>query len=138
MRERSAHTPPLPRGEGAGGEGRSGLNASLDDVLSVSSSSAASSDGPSTPTPPPQGRRGRAHQESRGWDSTELRQKDFVRANLRAARLRREQTPSERKLWRMLREEPNARFRRQVAIRDWVYDFGEFGSRLLIELDGGI
>jgi 5-methyltetrahydrofolate--homocysteine methyltransferase len=38
----------------------------------------------------------------------------------------------------MLREEPNARFRRQVAIRDWVYDFAEFGSRLLIELDGGI
>jgi very-short-patch-repair endonuclease len=38
----------------------------------------------------------------------------------------------------MLREEPNARFRRQVALREWVYDFGDFGARLLIELDGGI
>lgn len=75
-----------------------------------------------------------------GWAPRqgEVRQKDHTRANLRAKRLRRELTPSEKKLWRYLRDEPDAHFRKQVAMGAFVFDFAEYGARLLIELDGGI
>jgi very-short-patch-repair endonuclease len=45
-------------------------------------------------------------------------------------------TPSEKELWRLLREIPGAHFRKQVAIDCRVFDFAEYGARLLIELDG--
>ena len=47
-------------------------------------------------------------------------------------------TPSEQKLWKLIRNEPNTHFRKQVAIDQVVFDFAELSSRLLIELDGGI
>jgi very-short-patch-repair endonuclease len=45
-------------------------------------------------------------------------------------------TPSEKALWKLLREIPDAHFRKQVAIDNRVFDFAEYGARLLIELDG--
>jgi very-short-patch-repair endonuclease len=76
-----------------------------------------------------------------GWapgSSDGPRQKDRTRTKLRAQHLRKELTPSEKKLWRYLRDEPDAHFRKQVAVGDFVFDFAEYGARLLIELDGGI
>lgn len=101
---------PPPRGAGAGGGGRS-----------------------IEPDPP-------IVRESNGWSPRvgEHRQKEHKRANSRARRLRKALTPSEKKLWRMLRELPDAHFRKQVALGDFVYDFAEYRARLLIELDGGV
>jgi very-short-patch-repair endonuclease len=45
-------------------------------------------------------------------------------------------TPSEKELWRLLRDIPGAHFRKQVAIDNRVFDFAEYSARLLIELDG--
>src|SRR5262245_66271046 len=80
------------------------------------------------------------HERSIGWAPKpgKDRQKDHARTNARAKRLRREMTSSEKELWRLLREEPGRHFRKQVAVDDIVFDFGEFGARLLIELDGPI
>ncbi len=47
-------------------------------------------------------------------------------------------TPSEKELWKLLRQEPGAHFRKQIPVNDRVFDFGDYGARLLIELDGGI
>ncbi|HRE44085.1 MAG TPA: endonuclease domain-containing protein, partial [Terricaulis sp.] len=66
------------------------------------------------------------------------RQKDRTRANLRAKRLRKEMTSSEALLWKLLREIEDARFRKQVAIGDYVFDFACYAARLLIEIDGSI
>lgn len=65
--------------------------------------------------------------------------KDYSRANDRAKRLRRELTPSEKKLWRVLRElkHEGAHFRKQCQVGHFVYDFAALSHRLLIELDGG-
>jgi very-short-patch-repair endonuclease len=41
-------------------------------------------------------------------------------------------------MWKALRVAPGFHFRRQVAVGDLVYDFGDHGSRLLIEVDGGV
>lgn len=70
----------------------------------------------------------------------EDRQRDHTRTNKRADRLRENQTKSELRLWKLLRQlnRDGARFRRQLAVGDYVYDFGDFTQRLLIELDGGI
>jgi very-short-patch-repair endonuclease len=38
----------------------------------------------------------------------------------------------------LLREIEGARFRREVAVGDYVFDFACYGARLLIELDGSI
>jgi len=48
--------------------------------------------------------------------------KDHTRAQTRAKQLRREQTPSEKKLWRLLREikHDGAHFRRQCQVGDFV------------------
>ncbi len=110
MRKSGAVAPPPPGGAGAGGGGRS-EDCSKDTARA-----------------------------SLGWSPNleETRQKDFVRANQRARRLRRELTTSEKKLRRLLRDEPNVHFRKQVAVNEYVYDFAEFGTRLLIELDGGV
>src|SRR5690606_22123709 len=109
-----APTPPLPCGEGAGGEGRE------------AAASAA-------------GRRATA-KLGHGWAAAtgEERQKDRVRTNLRARRLRREMTSSEKELWKLLRTIKGRTFRRQAAIGDFVFDFACYGARLLIEIDGSI
>ena len=55
-----------------------------------------------------------------------------------ARRLRREQTPIEARLWRMLRSGQLAsyKFRRQHPIGRYVADFGCEEARLVIEVDG--
>jgi very-short-patch-repair endonuclease len=55
-----------------------------------------------------------------------------------ARRLRKEMTPAERALWRVLRADQlrGYRFRRQAAIGDYVVDFGCFSHRVIVELDG--
>jgi len=109
--ENESH-PPLPCGEGAGGEGRS-----------------------NTPTS-----ERRAKKLGHGWAPAfgEDRQKDHTRTKLRAARQRKELTPSEKELWKLLRAIEGNTFRRQVAIGDYVFDFGCYKARLLIEIDGSI
>ncbi len=106
-------TPPLPCGEGAGGEGRS--TAAL---------------------PASNGAEKRGH----GWAPAhgEDRQKDHARTKLRARRLRKEITSSESELWKLLRSIQDQTFRRQPAIGDYVFDFAHYGARLLIEIDGSI
>jgi very-short-patch-repair endonuclease len=113
-----AHPPP-PRGAGAGGGGRAGLSAHGDVAWPNSVDRSGG---------------------SLGWGSRfgQARQRDFIKANARAKRLRSEMTDSEKTLRRLLREVPEARFRKQVAIDDRVFDFAAFGARLLIELDGAV
>jgi very-short-patch-repair endonuclease len=54
-----------------------------------------------------------------------------------ARRLRRDMTDAERKMWVLLRENfPNARFRRQVPIAQYIADFASHRHRLVIEVDG--
>ena len=56
----------------------------------------------------------------------------------RARRLRREMTPAERKLWRLLRESyPEAYFRKQAPIRHYIVDFVSHRAKLVVEVDGG-
>ncbi len=102
-------TPPLPCGEGAGGEGRAAAQA-----LNAKSS--------------------RGWAPAYG----EERQKDRARTRLRAARQRKEMTASEAELWKLLRTIKDHTFRRQPAIGDYVFDFACYGARLLIEIDGSI
>jgi very-short-patch-repair endonuclease len=66
------------------------------------------------------------------------RQKNFPDANARAKRLRKELTPAENRLWKLLRELDGFHFRKQTPVGPFAFDFGDFGYRLLIELDGGI
>ncbi len=101
--------PPLPCGEGAGGEGRS--TAAL-----------------------PAAKRGHGCAPAPG----EERQKDHTRTKLRAARQRKAMTPSEKELWKLLRSIDGYTFRRQAAIGDYLFDFACYGARLLIEIDGSI
>lgn len=59
-------------------------------------------------------------------------------ATLRARRLRKNSTDAERRLWRLLRQcFPDAHFRRQVPIRNFIADFVSHQTRLVIEADGG-
>jgi very-short-patch-repair endonuclease len=57
----------------------------------------------------------------------------------RARQLRREMTPSERKLWWHLRElaPEGAHFRRQATIGPYFADFACHTTKLVIEIDGG-
>jgi very-short-patch-repair endonuclease len=66
------------------------------------------------------------------------RQRNFPTANAHAKRLRREPTPAEDRLWKLLRKIDGFHFRKQTPVGPYVFDFGDFGRRLLIELDGGI
>ena len=70
----------------------------------------------------------------------EDRQRDHSRANHRAKRLRKTLTPSEKKLRALLKtiNQQGAHFRSQVALGDFVFDFGDFKRRILIEVDGGV
>ncbi len=112
MNERRAESPPLPCGEGAGGEGR--------------------------PTAAPANER--AQKRGHGWAPAhgEDRQKDHARTKLRAARQRKDMTPSEKELWKLLRSIEGHTFRRQPPIGDYVFDFANYAARLLIEIDGSI
>ena len=103
---------PLPCGAGAGGEGRS------------------------TAAPPNQRaeKRGHGYAPAFGQD----RQRDHARTKRRAARQRKEMMPSEKLLWKLLRSIEGHTFRRQVAIGDFAFDFGNSPSLLLIEVDGSI
>ncbi|MFN8154826.1 MAG: leucine--tRNA ligase [Bacteroidia bacterium] len=59
--------------------------------------------------------------------------KEFAKAN------RKEQTPSEAKLWEALRNSNlGYKFRRQVIIGNYIADFACFNPKLVIEVDGGI
>lgn len=53
-------------------------------------------------------------------------------------KLRKEQTPEEKLLWKNLKDRRLAdyKFRRQVTIDDYIVDFCSFEKRLVIELDG--
>jgi very-short-patch-repair endonuclease len=70
----------------------------------------------------------------------ESRQSDRSRANKRARRFRNDLTPTEKRLWQALRQlnKEGAQFRRQVALDNWTFDFGDLTARLLIEVDGGV
>lgn len=54
-------------------------------------------------------------------------------------KLKRQQTPWEQKLWRVLRNRgiSNLKFRRQFSIGPYIVDFCCLNKRLIIELDGG-
>lgn len=56
-----------------------------------------------------------------------------------ARKLRRNQTPAERRLWYLLRDRRlgNAKFRRQVPVGPYIADFLCVVSRLIVEIDGG-
>ena len=60
-------------------------------------------------------------------------------ANERARKLRKTMTPQEVKLWARLRELrlQDYHFRRQAPIDGYIVDFVCFGSRLVVEADGG-
>ncbi|QGZ95764.1 hypothetical protein DSM104635_02615 [Terricaulis silvestris] len=107
--------PPPPRGAGAGGGGRS--NAQLPEAKHSKLGHGWS------PDPDP---------------DAVTRQKDRTRTNLRAQRLRKELTPSEKELRDLLRSIEGAHFRKEVAVDDYVFDFGWYSARLLIEIDGSI
>ena len=57
----------------------------------------------------------------------------------RARQLRARQTDAERKLWFLLRDRRlnSAKFRRQVAIGNYIVDFICQEAKLIVELDGG-
>src|SRR5258705_11622987 len=77
-----------------------------------------------------------------GWAPAygEDRRKDYSRAAHRARALRKNETPHEEQLWKLLRElnREGANFRRQANIGHRVFDFADLGRKILIELDGGI
>jgi very-short-patch-repair endonuclease len=109
--DRAPNEPPPPRGAGAGGGGRSNAQAS----------------------------EARATKLGHGWQPTHAtRQKDRTRTNVRAKSLRKELTPSEKKLRDLLRTIEGAHFRKEVALGDYVFDFGWYSARLLIEIDGSV
>jgi thiamine-monophosphate kinase len=59
-------------------------------------------------------------------------------ATERSRRLRHDSTDAERALWNLLRTSfPEARFRRQVPIRNFIVDFASHAAKLVIEVDGG-
>ena len=59
-------------------------------------------------------------------------------ATERSRRLRKRPTDAELRMWRLLRRNfPEAHFRRQVPIRDFIADFASHSLKLVIEVDGG-
>jgi very-short-patch-repair endonuclease len=60
-------------------------------------------------------------------------------ANAFARQLRKRMTPQEAKLWVQLRElrAHDLHFRRQSPIDGYIVDFVCFGSRVIVEIDGG-
>ncbi|MGD9981781.1 MAG: endonuclease domain-containing protein [Hyphomonadaceae bacterium] len=112
-RDEARTPPPPPCGAGAGGGGRA-----------------------DAPAP-----KGLSAKLGHGWspDPNEItRQKDRARTKLRAQRLRKDLTSAEKELQKLLRTIEGAHFRKQVAVDDYVFDFGWYSARVLIELDGSI
>ena len=64
--------------------------------------------------------------------------KRFIRTTLKARALRKDQTPSEKLLWKKLRGRKfhNLKFRRQVPLGPFIVDFYCAEHRLVIEVDG--
>jgi very-short-patch-repair endonuclease len=60
------------------------------------------------------------------------------RADQTARRLRRDLTYAEKQLWKALRALEGFRFRRQAPMGRYVVDFVCHGSRLIVEVDGGV
>ena len=60
------------------------------------------------------------------------------RSDRAARRLRNDPTFAERQLWQALRQVEGRRFRRQAPMGAYVVDFVCHGSRLIIEVDGGV
>jgi very-short-patch-repair endonuclease len=60
------------------------------------------------------------------------RLRDFARS------MRKEPTPSERIVWRILRSKRlgGLKFRRQAPVGPYIADFASFDRRLIVELDG--
>jgi very-short-patch-repair endonuclease len=56
----------------------------------------------------------------------------------RARQFRKETTPAEKKLWAYLRgsKVKGVKFRRQLAIGNYIVDFCAIKKKLIIELDG--
>jgi very-short-patch-repair endonuclease len=83
-------------------------------------------------SPPPCG-------EGQGWGAAQVthRQRDFPAAQQRAKRMRRQPTPAENRLWKLLRK-IDGHFRRQPPIGPYVFDVVEMTRKLVIEVDGGI
>jgi very-short-patch-repair endonuclease len=125
--------PPLPCGEGAGGEGREAA-AAFESNAQPPSAAQRPSSGRSAATFSAREKVGG------GWapEVGQTRQKDRTRTKLRAQRQRKEMTPSEKELWKLLRATDGHTFRRQPAIGDYVFDFACYGAHLLIEIDGSI
>lgn len=121
--------PPPPRGAGAGGGGRANTPGVGASKRPASVRSAENS--------PARGEE-RTRKLGHGWAPDATRQKDRTRTKLRAQRLRKEMTPSEKLLAKLLRSIEGAHFRKQVAVDDYVFDFGWNSARLLIEIDGSI
>ncbi|MCC6789393.1 MAG: DUF559 domain-containing protein [Hyphomonadaceae bacterium] len=133
---RDAQSSPPPRGAGVGGGGRKDFAAPSEPAHQVDRPPSVRS----ADTSPARGEEGKSRR-AKGWapDPSEgLRQKDRTRTKLRAKELRKELTPSEKKLWLLLREIEGVRFRKEVPIGDYVFDFACYGARLLIEIDGSI
>lgn len=60
------------------------------------------------------------------------------RTQARAVQLRRNLTPSERRLWQALRaEQLGVKFRRQQPIGPYIADFVALKAKLIVEVDGG-
>lgn len=133
---RDAQSSPPPRGAGVGGGGRRDFATPSEPAQHADRlPSVRSAD-----TSPARGDEGKS-KRAKGWapDPNEgSRQKDRTRTKLRAKLLRKELTPSEKKLWLLLRGIEGVRFRKEAPIGDYVFDFACYGARLLIELDGSI
>ena len=59
--------------------------------------------------------------------------------NIVARKLRKNQTPQERKMWNLLRNHQfyNLEFRRQHPIENYIVDFVCRKKKIIVELDGG-
>ena len=70
-----------------------------------------------------------------GWGEGEMRKSNTNFAKI----LRRNQTPQEGKLWRLLKAKNinNVKFRRQFPIGKYIVDFCCPERKLIIEVDGG-
>jgi len=131
--QNDAREPPPPRGAGAGGGARANAPPSEASDRSPSVRSADAS--------PARGEDGRPRKLGHGWSpdsEAASRQKDHTRTKRRARRQRKELTSSEKKLRGLLRAIEGAHFRTEVAVDDYVFDFGWYSARLLIEIDGSI
>ncbi|MBS0386401.1 MAG: enoyl-CoA hydratase/isomerase family protein, partial [Proteobacteria bacterium] len=110
--KQALNEPPSPRGAGAGGGGRS--NAQAPDASARPPSVALTRD-----TSPARGEDARPRKLGHGWSpdpNVITRQKDRTRTKRRAKGLRRELTPSERKLRDLLRTIEGAHFPKEVAV----------------------